>query len=332
MKILMHFAHFPVSIPRYFLEAFRRNGHTVYTTGPAFENWIPWTAEGAKSEGMALPTKYILRPDVPLEIGHINTWGDILSQLPEPVDFVLNHATPPGAYTAAIVGRPKLPYAHLFTDPHVLEWHYKTVRWSADYCFNMQACYMPNSDHYIPYAYAPQHHYVNGIQVRDIDAACIGLQYPTRKAIMEELRADGYSVMSRVGDVFDEYRGIYNRAKIAFSWSSKNDTIARVFEAPRMGAALVCNKTPDLKKFFHDSEITVFTDSWEAVAASERLIEDESLRWQKADGGIIATEPHTYDHRAQMIAGVIENKIPASMHNAALDKWLDSQKESRASA
>lgn len=99
-----------------------------------------------------------------------------------------------------------------------------------------------------------------------------------------------------------------------------------------MGAALVCNRTPDLSKFFLDGEIGVFTDSWDAVALTERMITDDTRRAYIQEHGMLATEPHTYDHRAQMIAGVMEHKIPASIHNAQLDKWLDSQKESRASS
>lgn len=332
MNILMTFTHFAVSIPRYFMEAFRRNGHTVWTAGMYYGNWIPWTAEGATKEGMLLHERYALHPDVTLTKERVYGWKDIIAMLPGEPDLVLHHPTPTNPLTADIVGRPKQPFALLLTDPHVLEWHYKLVRPDADFVFNMQDYYRHPDDYYIPYAYAPQHHYATSqVAERDVDVACIGLQYPHRRAVMDELAFDGAKTVSQVGLAFDEYRALYNRAKIGFSYSSHHDTIARVFETPRMGAALVCNWTPDLFKFFNDDEVTVFRSGIRgAVDACQRLLADDSERAEKVAKGYKAMEHHTYDNRIKSIEVVAANRLSASFHNRELNEWLQWLKEQRA--
>lgn len=331
----MTFSHFPVTIPRLFVEAFRNLGHTVWTAGVPFGNWIPWTAEGAQKEGIFLPERYAIQPTVPLNAGETYTWDAIVRLLPELPDFVLHHPVPPdpqGRFSARIEGRPhrKTPYGLLLTDPHVLEWYYKGVRYDADFVFNMQDYYKAEGDYYIPYAYAPQHHYLQMEIEHDLDAVCIGLQYPHRRAVMDELGLDGFKVVSKVGEAFDEYRALYNRAKVAFSWSSLHDTIARVFEAPRMGAALVTNWTPDLFKFFNDDEVTIFRSSArEAVDACKRLIGDNAKRREIVRRGYKAMLSHTYEDRCQRIITIIQEQTYFDHHNRALDEWLDGLKEAR---
>jgi len=334
MKILMEFAHFPVSIPRYFLDAFRRQGHTVYTAGVEFGNWIPWTAENATKEGISLPEKYALKPDVPLEAGRTYAWPEIMRELPEPVDLVLRHAVPASGYSSAIVNRPKgVKYGLLLTDPHVLGWYYKGVRYDADYLFNMQSCYMETGDYYIPYAYDPTvHFYQPSLSMGETDVACVGLQYPNRRVVADELELAGHKVFSKVGYAYDEYRAVYSGAKVGFSWSSKQDTIARVFETPRM-ATMVCNYTPDLFKFFAPDEVTVFrSGAGEAISLIERLLEESGERALLFEKGLLATQKHTYDHRVGLMEHIICEGVTPGIFNHSLDKLLDGWIEARRAA
>ncbi len=334
MHIAFAFSHWPVSIARYVLEALRAEGHTVTTIGPAWESWIPWTAEGASREGIVLPARYALAPDIELPRGVTVDWPYIESLLsvgphPEPVEGYLFHSTPPGDpnhYGFHILGTPSgdKPYALLATDPHVLGWWYDGIARDFTHVFNMQRCYITRpTDYWLPYAYSPTHHRRAADTISHlpsaIDVACLGLQYPHRRAVMDAVAADGHAVLSQVGLAFDEYRESYNSAKVAFTWSSKRDTIARVFEAPRMGCALVTNETPDLHYFLKPGrDCLTFTSAHEAIDAIESLLTDQSLRITIANNGYRAIAPHTWNARARSITQVLSNNIPALTHNESL--------------
>ena len=108
---------------------------------------------------------------------------------------------------------------------------------------------MKPRDRLLPYAASEIHHYPEERE-KIYDACLIGLHYENRTKLVNRLRARGLKVYYDIGPVFDEYREIYNQSKVALSWSSLDDLIARVFEAMAMNVPLVCNNVPSMSTHF----------------------------------------------------------------------------------
>ena len=139
------------------------------------------------------------------------------------------------------------------------------------------------------------------------DVCMIGLNYDHRQKLVNRLRKKGVIVYHTIGDVYDEYRERYNESKIAVSWSSLQDTPARVFEALGMRLPLVCNRTPDLPTFFVEGEHYLgFDDPTGAELQINRLLWDKELRNTIADAGYRKVQYHTWNHRIQQLLETVK--------------------------
>lgn len=326
MKFAFAFSHFAVSIPNYFVEALRDEGHSVITIGAAHGNWLPYTKEGATKEGMNLPDKYIVKPDIELPLDSTVDWSYVESMLPYEVDAYLVHYVPPNPYGATIVGKPSgnKPMVMLGTDPHVLGDYYRLVADQFTHVLNMQHYYMGPDEYYVPYAYSPKRHFVQRPN-RFVDVTCIGLQYQHRAQTKQWLIENNHRVLFQVGITGDEYRKAYNESKIAFSWSSHKDFIARNFEGPAMGAALVCNETPDLGLFFVDGlDCMTFTDYGGAIDACEVLLANPEALERIAANGLKRVAVHTYNNRVKWMVDILEHQLSPQQHNSLILEWLNS--------
>lgn len=286
---------YPISIGRYFQHSLeRRDDIELYTVGPYTGTWIPW------SGGMNLPEKYDNKPDIPLDknvprgmpvrdnfikkqlgVDRIDAW--IMC------DAGFHFSTPPAEKRVLIQ-----------TDPHVLD--YSKQKQIYEYSFCMQKVYMKSGDIYLPYAVDPHVHYPMDLE-KEFDVSLVGLQYSNRTQFMNLLKSEGVKIHYSIGKGFDEYREIYNKTKVAISWSSKKDLIARVFEAMAMKIPLVTNYVPDLPLHFTEgSHFLGFENVYEGVEKVQRILREPEKYEQMVEQAYEEViNKHTYDHRIEQI-------------------------------
>lgn len=301
LKLGLSALHFPVTMARYFWEAFeRRDDVQVYSVGPYFDNWIPWNG------GMTLPYKYVKVPYLPLqkEMSRMQVpYQAVVNEMPDDLDLFLtidagwHFATKPKAGINALIK----------TDPHVIpDAFYSVPAGYADFVFSMQSPYQKDGEFFLPYAYDPIIHYPEPDTEKIYDVCIIGLHYDQRSAVVTKLKNRGYNVYYGLGDVMDEYRHIYNQSKIAFSWSSRDDLCARNWEALAMGNLLVSNRVTDMQTFFVENlHYLGFDTVEEAISKIEWALNNPDKATEIADAGNRKVQGHTYDARAQQILEMV---------------------------
>lgn len=289
--LTQHF--YPMTIGSYFIAALkRRDDVNLITAGPYYGNMIPW------NNWMPLPEKYAIPPDIIIANRGPNCPVSFIeSQLTAKPDLWLQIDA--GFY---LEGKPQHGKNVIVgTDPHVLS--YDRQRSFADTFYCMQDCYKKEGDIYLPYAYDPIWHAPQK-EERTHDVTLLGLHYPQRTLLVNELKNRGVNVHYDLGPVFDEARKIYNQAPIGLNWSSKNDLVARVFELLGLGRLAVVNRVPDLPKFFEaEKDLIVFNSAAEAVDKVLYYLEREGEAATIAKRGHKTVKPHTWDARISQILG-----------------------------
>lgn len=304
MKVVLSGIYYPVAILRYFEAALKRRPDVeLFTIGPYTNRSIPW------NNGMQLPANYGGVPDYPMPdnlIGDSGVSYDFLqNSIPfdRPdiwihVDAGLKFNGHPRAEKFVIVG----------TDPHVL--NYDAQRAQADMFYCMQHHYMKDGDFYLPYAYDPVWHSPPDSEnfipfsEREIEAALVGIHYPTRNSLMTELQARGVSVLYDLGPAYDDLKHIYNNSAIGLNWSSLQDLTARVFELTALGNLVICNDVPDLKKFFVPGvDVVTFANLPEAVEKTLYYVNNWREAETIAESGYnrVTRGGHSWDDRIEQI-------------------------------
>lgn len=295
LKVLFLYIVYPLAMGTYFKRALeRRPDIDLKVVGPYSGAFIPWM------NGMMLPVKYAIPPDLPLPYpiqndtvsydivkSRLGTWKPDLVLT---ADAGIRWASKP---SDGIV-------AHIATDPHVLD--YSLPRSYSDKFFNMQKVYSQPGDIWLPYAYDQTVFHPEPDIVPDYDAALVGMPYSQRIEWVEALRRKGLKVAFENGPIFDEARMLYARSKIGLNWSSSQDLNARVFELMAMGLTPVINRVPDLPTFFLEgNDYFGFDNLNEAI---------EKVMWAKNQPAIAkavainaqeTVKPHTYDARIETI-------------------------------
>lgn len=299
IKVVISGIYYPLAMMTYFIRAFeRRNDIELVTAGPFTGSWIPWKG------GMNLPVKYVKSPTIPLP-------KDFISVSPPPA--IIQNRLPwiPDLWLQIDAGwhlssKPKATIVgHVQTDPHCTKSFYEVPIKYSDVNFCMQQAYIQPGEQYLPYAFDPTIHYPeNRPQIYDV---CLsGLQYENRVRLVNELRRRGRNVYSDIGNIFDEYRILYNQSRVAINWSSLLDLTARVFESFGMARPLVCNRVPDLANFFVENDHYLgFSNLDEGVKQVERCLNDPTMAEEMAGAAhrkVVAG--HTWDHRIQQILEV----------------------------
>jgi hypothetical protein len=291
--IILTGIYYPLAILRYFESALRRRDDiNLITVGPYTGNMIPW------NNWMALPGKYAIPPTITLPTGSpFVPISFVENQLPQVPDLWIQIDA--GFY---LEGRPQNgKNCIVATDPHVL--NYDRQRTFADTFYCMQACYAKPNDEYLPYAYDPIWHAPEK-QERLFDVCLLGLHYPQRTALVDQLRLNGVKVYYDLGPCFDEARAIINQAPIGINWSSKNDLTARAFELLGMRRLAVVNEVPDLPKFFRDGkDLVVFKGLHDAQEKILHYLTNEEQAEAIAAQGHETVKPHTWDARIEQIIG-----------------------------
>ncbi len=299
IKVVISGFIFPMTMLHYFWRAFeRRNDVDLFVTGPFSDDWIPWM------HGMKLPKQYVKMPNLPLPLNVINIKSSIvetqLSWKPDlwlEIDAGWHFANRPDARIVV----------HIQTDPHVLKSFYNQIKGRSDYTFCMQSNYMENGENYLPYGFDPTIHFPEE-QEKTFDACLIGLQYDNRTELVNALEAEGLNVFYTTGLIYDEYRMMYNKSKVALSWSSLQDLPARVWEAMGMNIPLVTNRVPDLKNFFVEGDHYLGFDTVsEGVAQVKKLLNNPDYAKEMAENAYRKVSvAHTWDHRVSQILNTVK--------------------------
>jgi len=302
LKVVISGLIFPMTMMHYFWRAFeRRNDVELFVVGPFFGDYIPW------NYGMRLPQKYVKYPDLPLPQQSASMDVDpILIEVQMPEDM-----RNPDLWVQIDAGwhlskRPNAKVvAHIQTDPHVLKGKYALPKSYSDINICMQTPYLEGDEFYLPYAYDPEIHYSDSKVEKIYDACLVGLHYPQRDALVAGLRNLGYNVHYSIGEIYDDYRLLYNQSKIALSWSSLQDMPARVWEAFALGNLLVTNRMPDLPTFFVENDHYLGFDTLEeGIAKADLALKNWETAKKIADAGHCKVNGHSWDRRIQQILEV----------------------------
>ena len=309
MRIVVSYLAYPLSMATYFIRALqRRDDVELFRVAPFTGTWIPWSKPGQDPRlGMNLPSKYLDPPEIalPQSMAQMHVHPEMLAdKLPKDIDLFLQidagwhfSVRPPGKVVALIE-----------TDPHVLKRWYDLPKSYSDFTFCMQSNYMEKDEIFLPYAYDPTVHYpIKTLypHEKEYDVCLVGLLYPQRAALIDKLRSDGLSVFYDIGLIMDEYREVYNKSKIALSWSTLQDLPARVWEGMAMGLPVVTNRVPDLKHFFHEEiDYLGFDTIEEGETQILRLVDDKYLCDILSNHALRNVKPHTYDARIQSILDI----------------------------
>ena len=295
IKIALVGLFFPMAMLRYFERALeRRPDVELVTVGPYTGNFIPWSGgmtvlpKYAKSPTHALPKDFITAGKInPKIFQTFEDLSDVDLWLEVDAGFYLD----PKPETGIV--------AHVATDPHCIS--YDRQRQLADVFFCMQSPYMKNGDVYLPYAYEPTVHYYQE-EAYEHDVCMIGLHYPSRTELVNRLLSRNLRVFYSIGQIFDEYREIYNKSRIGINWSSRLDMNARVWELAAMCIPAVQNTVPDMRTFFVPGDHYLeFTDVNGAEKQVMTLLSDPDMANEMANKAMRKVEPHTYDLRIQQI-------------------------------
>lgn len=247
-RILILSIHYPLTMAMYMEKALRSfQDVEVVTVGPYTGTWIPWKG------GMNI--KNDNKPDVVLP------FPETVRKVPYPiVEYSVTRAGIDPNFDMVLTidagihwgAKPqvKCPVVHIATDPHVL--NYDFPRAYSDFFFNMQKSYMKDGDILLPYAHDEEIHSIDYSQPYTYDGCLVGLQYPNRIKLVNELRNRGYKIYADTGPVLDEYRQINNQSLIGLNWSSAYDVTARVYEIMGMGLLPLINRIPALDDHFKE--------------------------------------------------------------------------------
>jgi len=295
-KILMMSIHYPLTMARYFENAFRADPDVeLKTCGWYTRNWIPWMG------GMLLPDKYINKPDVIMGgqemIGREALYPQVENVLGDwKPDMVL---TLDAGIRWAVKPKVDCPVVHVATDPHAL--NYDKPRGYSDIFFNMQKSYSVEGDIYLPYAYDDTWCYPEP-QEKIYDVALIGMPYGQRVSLVNRIRNAGYTVAFENGAIFDEYRTINNQAKIGLNWSSLDDLNCRVFEIMGMGLIPVINRVTDLPLHFEEGQHYFgFSSEDEAMTKIREALNPDVVLTMPNKAHIEVQDKHTFKHRVKQI-------------------------------
>lgn len=294
----MHFRHFPVAMGRFFHWAFEELGHEVFTIGPYSGGRIPWGDKYFYPEHKYPPNYVIPEGNVNLE--------SVRTSIPFKPDFIFQAAD-----VIYLSGPSAVPNVILATDPHAVD--YTTRLQYADYFFCMQNHYMKDFPFkgpkaWIPYAHDPNIHKRIVFTEPVYDIVFSGLQYDHRKTAMSAFQSAGLKVFNTLGLIYDDYVNLYNKGKIAFNWSSKQDLPARFWEGLAMGRLVLTNRVPDLKllDLTENKDYVAFDTLEEAVVKAKYYLSHETERVKIASSGYGKVQKHTYQNRCLDILKVMK--------------------------
>lgn len=254
-------------------EAFRRLGHTVYHVGQETGRAI-W--------GLEVPEEYAWCQELPPD-----GWQPDLCILMDTA-YQWHHETVP-------------------TVLYTVDNHVRDVRQEGILHYflgHKTVSIMPYSDNctWLPCGYDPTLFTPSQIpyQDRKYDVACLGVIYPQRYALIQQLIDAGLKVIWGCGLVYDGYVAAYHDARISLCASVLGDVAQRVFESAAMGCVVMTDRCLDfdiLKPigfWMYDREKDIVSEVKQVLADPDRA--QGEISWSQA-----WAQPHTWDARAKVI-------------------------------
>lgn len=297
MNIIIHFRHFPVAMGRWFDWALRDLGHNVWSVGCYNGGKIPW-------DGDFDFTEYDFPPDH--EIPEIEEYPieKVLEACPFKPDLVIQAGD-----TTWLTGDPGCPNVILATDPHVINYYDRLEHATHLACmqhYHLQDYPLFENKFWLPYGCKEDLHVDKGLRP-EYDVVFIGLQYQHRQRVLDAMEASGLKVFNKLGMLYDEFVDTYNKGRIAFNYSSKNDLPARFWEGMAMGRVVLTNYVPDLKEIDEQFGIwegacyMAYKDPAEAVRLAKMIASDKFMQRTIGSQAKEHMKEHTYKHRAKFL-------------------------------
>lgn len=322
MNLLLTYRFYPISIGRYFKEAFLALGHTVWTAG-TYSPTIPWARNLDYSDRLDVPDY-----EIPEDVFEWDR-GDVLAACPFKPDAIISfdagfHLV--GDYEAMAMSG--IPTGLVLTDPHVFtppnSSHYTRALDSYEFAFCMQAYYLPlyqksaNGRNvpvlWLPYAASHQYHRWDGTDfaARQFDVCMISgsLHDPKRADALSLLESDLKCLFEK-GLLFEDYANAYAQSVISFNRSTALDLPARFFEGLAQRNLVLTERVPDLE-CFDDMQEDVHYVAYDSLdEMRDKAVYYATHRdkaWEIASRGYGAwwRGNHTYLRRAEMILDVLK--------------------------
>jgi glycosyltransferase involved in cell wall biosynthesis len=286
-KILILANHYPVASGRYMADAFRRLGCEVRTMGEPKSNDI-W--------GLKVDPKYIWQQDFDMDPREVMTWTP---------DLVLQMDT---EITYADTIFPNIPHAIFSVDNHVRQIT-PLGHWKHQFLAHHDGPAQPVCDcpwnTWLPCAYDPIWFTPSPIPMpeRAYDVCIVGVPYPRRQVIVQQMAAVGLKVYANVGLLYKEYAEAYQNSRISLCVSAAHDVAQRIYETAAMGCAVLTDRCNDFDRlgFRNGNEGIVFDSDEEAIELAKKLLASPKELKRIASEGQMWARSHTWDARAKTI-------------------------------
>ncbi len=311
MRVLMSYAHYPISVGRFFKLGLQRlPGVEVFDVGPCSWGVLPWQPQTDFSAQQDAPALELF-PD-PAQ-PYIYSLRDLLARLPFTPDAIF--MVDAGFHLHG--GYDKTPSLLIATDPHCLDYFEQAQEVNA--FFVMQKAYMPKYDvqrpglsiqpQWLPYCYCPDTHYWDPDAQIEHDVTFVGVLYPERVERLQAMQAAGLSVRFEQGRLMQDGTAIYNRGRIAWNLSSRDDLPMRFWEGLAYRNLVVTNRVTDLAHLaawgcvegrhyvaYERDDVQGMLDKLRYYCDPAHAEEREAI----ATAGWVWVQRHTYDLRARM--------------------------------
>lgn len=290
----MTYKHYPMCGANFFRWGMEELGHEVFSVGYFSGDVVPWAGNPRYPD-------YVFPPDLALPRDVTSYPLDLIKdKVPWKPDLILEIDA--GFYMDV---KPKewkdVPIAMFATDPHFLDY---TIQYGfVDYFFNPQPMAFDKYPQgiFLPWAHDPSVHKTLPATDKDYDIVFVGAMYEQRKHALDRL-AEKYKVYASSFIIYDECTEIYNKGKISFNWSSKDDIPMRIFEGMAYGNAVVTNRLTGLDLLFKEGKHYIgFSDEDELMEKMDYYLTHEKELTDIAFKGYLAIEEHTYKNRCAKI-------------------------------
>lgn len=225
MKVHILANHYPVASGRYAADAFRRLGHVVSSEGPA---------HGRDIWGMTLPG--------------VKAWAN--APLSGEYDLVVVMDSDPAILDASRRYADVTPVVVWGVDNHVRDY---SRPWIKRYYLAHRRVSLTAWDDasmvHLPCAYDDAWFYPSAIPFaqRAYDVCMVGVMYPERWKLVQQLKDAGLRVLAGTGLVYEDYRHAYHNSRVSLCISAARDVAQRVFETAAMGCLVVTDSCPDFE-------------------------------------------------------------------------------------
>lgn len=283
MKILIHAIHYPVSSARYAADAFKRLGHDVRHVGQETGRQIWGMDVDEKYAWHQEPPEAYWKPDLAILMDTAYQWHYPDLSVPTIVWTVDNHVR--NTRQPEIV-----QYFLAHHDGQAQPVRLPDEQWLP--CAYSKSLFTPSQ---IPY------------QDRDFDVCLIGVLYPNRQQLVNELRAAGLKVLAGTGLIYDQYVAAYQNARISLCMSIAGDVAQRVFETAAMGCLVMSDACRDYD-LLKPQGININAYAVNMVADLKYLLSEPTLAQEMIAKSLEWVRPHTWDARAQVIVDWLQKR------------------------